>query len=66
MRKIRVILTVVLVVMLVAGCSGRWRPPRLRLPTRSPVDVFLGLIDQVKDIGRSVSRQFRSMGPGRR
>ena len=66
MRKIKVVLTVVLIVALVAGCSDGWRPPRLRLPDKSPVDVYLGIIDQVKGIGRSLSRQFRSMSPGRR
>ena len=66
MRKMKVILTVVLIVVLVAGCSGDWRPKLPRLPDKSPVDAFLGIIDQVKSIGRSLSRQFRSMGPGRR
>jgi len=65
MRKTKVILTVLLVVALVAGCSGDWRPKLPQLPTRSPVDVFLGIIDQVKNIGRSLSRRMRSMGPGR-
>ena len=66
MRKMKVILAVVVIVVLVAGCSGDSRPQWPRLPDKGPVDVFLGIIDQVKGIGRSVSRQFRSMSPGRR
>jgi len=66
MRKVKVVLAVLLIVALVAGCSGDWRPKWPRLPDKGPVDVFLGIIDQVKGIGRSLSRQFRSMSPGRR
>ena len=66
MRKMKVILTVLLIVALVAGCSGGWRPKWPRLPKKSPVDAFLGIIDQIRSIGRSLSRQMRSMGPGRR
>ncbi|MCJ7550960.1 MAG: hypothetical protein MUQ30_14905 [Anaerolineae bacterium] len=66
MRKMKVILALAVIVILVAGCSGEWRIEWPRLPDKGPVDVFLGIIDQVKGIGRSVSRQFRSMSPGRR
>lgn len=66
MRKMKVILAVVVIVVLVAGCSGDWRPQWPRLPDKGPVDVFLGIIDQVKGIGRSLSRQMRSMSPRRR
>ena len=66
MRKVKVVLAVLLIVALVAGCSGDWRSKRPRLPDKGPVDVFLRIIDQVKGIGRSLSRQFRSMSPGRR
>lgn len=65
MRKVQVLLTVILVVVLLAGCSSDWRPKRLRLPQKGPVDIFLGIIDQIEGIGRSLSRQFRSMRPGR-
>ena len=65
MRKMKVILTVVVIVVLVAGCSGDWHPEWPRLPDKGPVDIFLAIIDQVKGIGRSLSRQMRSMSPGR-
>ena len=63
MRMVKTILAVALIVMLVVGCSGDGRPNWPRLPDKGPVDVFLGIIDQVKGLGRSLSRQIRSIGP---
>lgn len=58
-------LSIVVVCALVIGCSSPWRPPRLRLPRRGPVDVFIDLIDQVSQLGESIARQFRGMTGGR-
>jgi hypothetical protein len=66
MSKIRTMVLLVLVVALVAGCSGIGRLPRWHLPRRGPVDVFEDLIGQVKQIGQSVARQFGGMGGARR
>jgi len=55
-------MVVVLVLALVAGCDGNWKPPRIRLPRRSPVDIFEDIIDQVRGIGDGITRQFRSFG----
>jgi hypothetical protein len=66
-RLLRVCLVLSLIaVCVLAGCSDTWRGPRLRLPRRGPVDVFLGIIDQVKQIGDGIARQFRGMSGGRR
>ncbi len=62
MLKIRLILLILVVTVLVTACSGPLRYPKWQLPRHGPVDVFLGLIDQVKNIGQSVARQFGGMG----
>jgi hypothetical protein len=66
MRRLRVLVIIlVLVAVLTTACSGDWRLPKIRLPRQGPVDAFLGIIDQVSQLGRNVARQFQGMG-GRR
>ena len=62
MRRLRAIIAVAVVLALVAGCGGDWKPPRIPLPRRGPVEVFESIIDQVEGIGRGLTRQFRSLG----
>ena len=59
------ILSLVAICMVVAGCSGTWRSPRVTLPRRGPVEVFLGIVDQVSRLGESIGRQFRGLAGGR-
>ncbi|MGC9347919.1 MAG: hypothetical protein ACP5JG_07265, partial [Anaerolineae bacterium] len=66
-KPIARILAVILVVTLLVGCSNvsRWAR-RFRLPKKGPVDIFIDIIDQVRGIGRSLSRQIQRMTGGRR
>jgi hypothetical protein len=66
MRRLRVLIVILLLVaMITTACSSNWRLPKIRLPRKGPVDAFLGIIDQVSQLGRNVARQFQGMG-GRR
>ncbi|MCU0519342.1 MAG: hypothetical protein MUF84_01415 [Anaerolineae bacterium] len=62
--RIWLVVTLVVVSMVVAGCSGAWRPPRVTMPRTGPVDVFLNIIDQVSRLGESIARQFRGLARG--
>jgi hypothetical protein len=63
---VRCVIAVVLVLTLVVGCAADGRLPRVRLPRRGPVDVFLDVLDQVSRLGESIGRQFGRMTRGRR
>jgi hypothetical protein len=58
---VRRLLLLLLVLALVVGCAGDGRLPRIRLPRRGPVDVFIDIIDQVSRLGEGISRQIRRM-----
>ncbi|MBN1247850.1 MAG: hypothetical protein JXC32_09340 [Anaerolineae bacterium] len=69
MTKMPRILAILLVVALLTACARDWgprgwRPPRLRLPEKGPVDLFIDIIDQVRGIGRGITRQFEGFGRG--
>ena len=63
--RIWLALSLVVAVMAVAGCSSAWHPPKVTLPRRGPVDVFLDVIDQISQLGESIARRFRGLSGGR-
>ena len=60
------LLACVLVLTMVVGCASDGSVPRVRLPRRGPVEIFVDLIDQVSRLGESVGRQIRRMTRGGR
>ncbi len=66
-RKWQCVLAVIALIALLGSCSANWAPPKwqapkIHLPKKGPVDLFFDIIDQVEQIGRSITRQFQGFG----